>query len=151
MEIRSKKLKTRNLPEPREAIDKINAKPYIFIALFLIIGLYMFFTSSYLWGIFMIAIFLYYLIFVKNKILTEFYEEYIVFYNEKDDDECYIVFYNEVKSWSYEPGRFASDTVEMTFKNGKRVRFDCLSKHKMRRYMGEYVGEMEKKKSTALK
>ena len=151
MDIRSKKLKTRNLPEPREAIDQINAKPYVFIALFLFIGLYMFFMTSYLWGVFMIAIFLYYLVFVKNKILTEFYEDYIVFYNDKDEEECYIVFYNEIKSWSYEVGRFATDTVQITFKDGKRIAFDCLSKRKMKRYLNEHVGEMTKKKSTAVK
>ena len=151
MDIRSKKLKTRNLPEPREAIDQINAKPYVFLILFLFIGLYMFFTSNYLMGIFMMAIFLYYLIFIKNKVVTEFYEDYIVFYNEKEMEECYIVFYAEIKSWVYLPGRFDTDRVEITFKDGKRVAFDSLSKRKMKRYLDQRVGEMEKKKSTALK
>lgn len=151
MEINSKKLKVRNLPAEREVIDQINSKPYIFIIFFLVAGVYLICTKMYLFGFLLTALFLYNLIFIKNQIDTEFYMDYIVFYNKNDREECYILFYKDIKEWRYIRGRFDTDMLEVTFMDNKKVKFSSLSKGKMLKHMRDHAYKLEMKAKTNTK
>ena len=89
MNVRSKILKIRNLPTDGELIDHINAKPYLFILVCIAIGLALMFTRLYLIGIVITFMFLYYLLFVKDVTLIEFYDKYAIFYLNNGKDECF--------------------------------------------------------------
>lgn len=105
----------------------------------------MIFTKFYLFGILILALFLYNLFFIKNRIETEFYRDYVVFYNENDHEECYIVFYEDIRSWKYVPGRFDTDAIEVLFCDGKRVSFKSLSKGKMCKHFRDHAYKLEEK------
>lgn len=62
MNVKSKVLKIRNLPADGKKIDQINAKPYLVIIVFLLIGISLLFTRVYLIGIVITFLFLYYLL-----------------------------------------------------------------------------------------
>ena len=92
--------------------------------------------------------FLYYLIVNKNQKITEFYEDFVVFYNSKDESECYIVFWDEIKNWNYERGRFDTDRIHIQLKNNQRIVFLSLSRSKMKKYFQQKVGKLEERKSS---
>ncbi|MEG0423542.1 MAG: hypothetical protein RSA96_01635 [Erysipelotrichaceae bacterium] len=151
MEMKSKNLKVRNLPQDKEPVDKINSKPYAFIVVFLLMGTYMIITKYYFLGILIVAVFLYNLFFIKNRVNTEFYDDYVVFYNENDKEECFILFYDEIREWKYIRGRFDVDTLEVTFRDGKRIKFKSLSKGKMLKHFRDHAYRLEVKKEISKK
>ncbi len=147
VELKSKKLKVRNLPERDYKLGDIQSKPYGFIIFFLLLGIYIAYRSNLLFGILLIGIFLYYLLVNKNQVMTEFYEDFVVFYNERDPQECYIVFWDEIASWTYERGRFDTDRVHVSLKNGEKIVFRSLSPMKMKKYFHQKAGKAEVRKS----
>ena len=105
MRVRSKILKIRNLPKTGEKRGEIKTKPYGLLLTFLVIGIALLFTSYYVFGIVLVGLFLYYLLFIKNALLVEFFDTYAVFYLNNGKDECYVLFWNDVKDWQLEKAK----------------------------------------------
>lgn len=143
MHVRSNVLKTRNLPQNTKRLDVINSKPYLFILLFCVIGIFFLMYNCFLIGIAIMLIFGYQLLFVRNVVMTEFYEEYVVFYMDKKREECFLLFWNDVRSWAYIKKKYELDMIEVVLKNDQSVTFKCLSKRKLLKNFMIHVGDLQ--------
>lgn len=140
MNIRSKNLKIRNLPKGNRRLDQINSKPYVFLGLFLVLGVTLFLCRSYLLGSMFIILFFYNFCFIKNDILIEFYDEYVVFYHYNNrKDECFLLFWQDIEKWQYVHTKKDYDQIEVWLKNGKQVSIQCISQHKTLKYFKRYA------------
>ena len=139
MVVKSKVLKTRNLPVDGKLIDHCNAKPYLFILLAISIGALLLMTRFYLIGFVILCFFLYYLIFVKDVTLIEFYDKYAVFYFNNAENECFLLFWEDVEKWQVHSSRKDFDQVEVTLRNQQVVSLKCLERKKLERYLTTYT------------
>lgn len=148
MNVKSKILKIRNLPTDGKKIDQINAKPYSFIIVCLIAGISLMCTSLYLIGFIITFLFLYYLLFVKDVVLIEFYDQYAVFYLNNGKDECFLLFWEDVLRWSITSNRNDLDLLNIVLRNNECIALKCLSRKKVEKYFLRYVNHDPEKEIT---
>ena len=139
MNVKSKVLKIRNLPTGSKKVDEINAKPYLFLIVFLLIGIVLLFTDLYLIGIVISFLFLYCLLFIRNVTLVEFYEDYAVFYLNNGNEECFILFWEDITSWNIANSRFDLDVVNIELRNCQCISLKCVSVKKVKKYFSKYA------------
>lgn len=145
MNVKSKILKIRNLPTDGKKIDQINAKPYLFIIVCLIAGISLMCTNLYLIGIIITFMFLYYLLFVKDVVLIEFYDQYAVFYLNNGKDECFLLFWEDVQRWSITSNRNDLDLLNIVLRNNECIALKCLSRKKVEKYFLLYASHDQEK------
>lgn len=148
MNVKSKILKIRNLPTDGKKIDQINAKPYSFIIVCLIAGISLMCTSLYLIGFIITFLFLYYLLFVKDVVLIEFYDQYAVFYLNNGKEECFLLFWEDVLRWSITSNRNDLDLLNIVLRNNECIALKCLSRKKVEKYFLRYVNHDPEKEIT---
>lgn len=140
LNIRSKNLKIRNLPKGHKRLSQINSKPYLFLCLFLILGILLFIIKNYILSVLFLVLFIYNFCFVKNEVLAEFYDDYVIFYQiGKHKDECYLLFWDDVDTWKYVRTKKDYDELQLTLKDHKKVAIPCIGKHKTLRYFKRYI------------
>lgn len=145
MNVRSKILKIRNLPKGDKRIDHVHAKPYVFISICLAIGIGLLCTRFFLAGIIVTLIFLFYLIFVRDMILIEIYDQYAVFYFINEKDECFLLFWEDIEKWEVINSRTDLDVLNITLHNHEMISLKCLSKKKVIKYFVKYTNEEQQK------
>lgn len=148
MNVKSKILKIRNLPTDGKKIDQINVKPYSFIIVCLIAGISLMCTSLYLIGFIITFLFLYYLLFVKDVVLIEFYDQYAVFYLNNGKEECFLLFWEDVLRWSITSNRNDLDLLNIVLRNNECIALKCLSRKKVEKYFLRYVNHDPEKEIT---
>lgn len=148
MNVKSKILKIRNIPKGGNKIAQIKAKPYGFILLFLGLGIVLLWTRFYFLGIIISAVFLYYLLFVKDILLVEFYDAYAVFYLNNGNDECFLLFWEDIYHWDITSSRRDLDVLNIMLKNDQSYALKCLGKKKIVQYFNLYASETEKDSSS---
>ena len=141
--VKSKILKIRNLPKDGKRIDHVNAKPYLFIIVCLIVGVALLFTKIYFVGIVITLLFLYYFVFVRDVVLVEFYDQYAVFYLNNGKDECFLLFWEDVVKWEIINNRNDLDHLNIIMRNQESITLKCLSKKKVAKYFGQYTGNTD--------
>ena len=100
--MKSKELKTYNLPKDDLLISSIDAKPGFLFLLLSIFGiLLLFFESFRLYGVSILVITLITYLYLPKVTLMEFFQDYLVLYNRADNNTCVLVYYDEVVSWNY--------------------------------------------------
>ena len=146
MNVKSKILKTRNLPKDGKKLDSIGTKPYMIICICIVLGFFLLFTRFYLFGIVLVILFLYYLLFVKNVVLIEFYDQYAVFYLNNGNEECFLLFWNDILKWNISESRNELDELHIVLKNREHVDLKCLGKKKIKRWFSQFVDDEKTKK-----
>lgn len=103
--MRSKELKTYNLPSDDQLISQIDAKPSFVFYVLIVMGLVFFVYNHYNpYGLFVAIVALIALIYMPRVVLMEFYYNYMVLYNKANKSNCVLIYYDEVISWSYMRG-----------------------------------------------
>jgi len=103
--MRSKELKTYNLPSDDQLISQIDAKPSFVFYVLIVMGLVFFVYNHYNpYGLFVAIVALFALIYMPRVVLMEFYYNYMVLYNKANKSNCVLIYYDEVISWSYMRG-----------------------------------------------
>lgn len=145
MNMRTKELKTYNLPSDNALISEINAKPTWVFILFIIIGiLSIALRFSYLYGGFIIATGLICVIFMPRVTVMEFYHDYLVAYNRVDKSKCFIIYYNEVSSWYYSWSA-KKDYLCIELEDGSEEKIEAFSKTLFEAYMYKFLKDKHKK------
>lgn len=140
MNVRSKIIKIRNLPQGDRRIACINSKPFALLFALLIGGILLICTHNDLLGIIAVVFSLYYLCFTKNEKLAEFYENYAVFYHINDQkDACYLLYWCDIQTWQCHAHLNDYDEIEIAFHNEQRISLRCIGKHKIKRYFKRFV------------
>ncbi len=135
--MKSKELKTYNLPREQEIIHQLEVKPYAFLVTILIIGIaYIFYNGSI--ALVLMSMSLYALFFLPDRKLLIFTEEYMVMQNKAAKDDCIMIYYDEIISWQYIRSSKV-DTLVVELEDGTLEKIDCFSKRRVTKYMEEFA------------
>ena len=138
-DMKSKELKTHNLPVDIFPISKIDAKPDALFILLILLGLFSFtlhITSFY--GITIILTSLCVILFMPKVRLIEFFQEYLVMYNKADKNSCVLIYYDEIASWYY-TWSANRDYLYIELENGSVEKIEAFSKTLFEANMNRFV------------
>lgn len=144
--MKSKELKTYNLPDGNLIKSSINAKPtWLFILMILLglVALIMRMPLSY--SLTLIVVGVVSIVFMPKVTLMEFYDNYFVMYNRADKSSCVLIYYDEVVSWHYSWGP-TKDNLFIELENGTTEKINVFSKTIFETYMSKYMKDKRKKK-----
>ncbi len=140
MEMKSKRLKSIHLNSDRLIEDSIYSKPYLGLFSFFAFGLvFIFFTQYWILGLLISVFCIFGLIKVKNHCVTEFNDQYVLFYNEGNWEECNLIYWDEIHLWSYETGKVGLDIVKIELSDGHQMAFHSYSRKKIMKYFNQHV------------
>ena len=138
MLMKSKELKNYNLPENRAYNDAIEAKPMILLLFIMGIGFIMMLLKEYVVGISLFLFGAACLIFLPNRRIMEFYDDYMILYNKARKDECNIVYYDDVKSWEYKT-RVSMDELIIILNDDSIQKIDGYSRIEYENHLNKYL------------
>lgn len=143
--MKSKELKTYNLPNEVAPSSEINAKPSLLFLLLIIIGI----ISAILkfkpiYCITMIVVGLVCLCFMPKITLMEFYSDYFVMYNRADKSKCVLIYNDEVKQWYYSWSA-KKDYLVVELEDGTIEKIESFSKSIFETYMNKHLKDKHKK------
>ncbi len=126
--MKSKELKTYNLPEDSVLVAQIDAKPSSLFGVMVTLGFFLLLPSiPKIYGIVLILFSLCLLIYTPRVVLMEFYNDYLVVYNRADKTKCVLIYYEDVLSWYYSRGT-SRDYLYIELEEGKQERVEAFSK-----------------------
>lgn len=142
--MKSKKIKTRNLPQDRMVVRTVRLKP-----LGLCCGIFMAGVALLLLrprmmtlGIVIMLLGLFATFIMPDRILCEFSLKYMVIYNQRDTTQCMIIYYDELFSWEYEK-HGTSDLLVLTLKDGSVETQEMYSRASILSPMNSYAPNKE--------
>ena len=141
----SKALKKDNLPTDIKPEKQYDAKPIGFLVACFIFGSMLCFDLRYLsFGVFLISIAIFALVFLPSRVLIEFYKDYMIVYYKVNQEDCYLIYYDEVVSWTYIKGRM-KDYIYFELEEGETVRVASFSRNRIGSYLENCLTNREKK------
>lgn len=139
--MKSKELKTYNLPADDLLISRIDAKPNIIFLFLMMLGFLSFlFNIPSLYGIMMILTSILAMAYMPRVVLIEFYQDYLVLYNRADKKNCFLIYYEDVVSWHYKWGT-NRDYLYIDLKDGSTERLEAFSKTLFESSMNRFLKE----------
>lgn len=143
--MKSKELKTHNLPKDDLLISSIDAKPnYLFVIMFLLAILLLFYENYRIYGLVTLFIAIASYLYFPKVVLMEFYQDYLVLYNRADNNTCVLIYYDEVISWNYNWSA-NRDYLNIELQNGENERIEAFSKTIFETSMNRFLKEKKKK------
>lgn len=143
--MKSKELKTYNIPNDGAILTEINAKPtWLFVALIVLGIVALAIRINPIYGITMIIVGFVCICFMPRVTLMEFYYDYLVMYNRADRTSCVIIYYSEVVSWYYSWGA-TKDYLVIELEDGTKEKIEAFSKTIFEAFMSRYLKEKHKK------
>lgn len=136
--MKSKELKNYNLPENRTYNEAIEAKPMALLLIIMAIGFGLMLIKQYIVGISLFLFGAACLIFLPNRRIIEFYDDYMILYNKARKDECNVVYYDDVKSWEYKT-RVSMDELVITLNDDTIQKVDAFSKIEFESDLNKYL------------
>ena len=145
MVMKSKELKSYNLPTDDEQLSELNAKPTALFMLFIVLGISLIFMKLPIAnGIILIIIGAVGICFMPRVTLIRFFRNYLVMYNRADKNKCILIYYNEVKSWYYSWSA-KKDKLIIELEDGTIESIEAFSKTIFEAYMYKHLREKHKK------
>ena len=146
--MKSKELKTYNLPEDRVLLAAIDAKPEWMIFAFFVLGVFLIVYQRYIAGSSFFGIAICATFFLPNRVLVEFYSDFLVIFNHANKNTCEIIYYDDVVNWSYVYG-ITYDTLDIKLIDDSVHSIDAYSKVLFENLMNRFLKDKkEKKKKT---
>lgn len=142
--MKSKELKTHNLPSDEVLISTIDAKPYFLFVILIILGIISYlFSISIFYGTLLIIVSIVVLLFTPKITLMEFYQNFLVMYNKADKNSCVLIYYDEVVSWYYTKST-NHDYLYIELQDGNTERIETFSKTVFESNMNRFLKDKKK-------
>lgn len=126
--MKSKELKTYNLPTNSYFITEINAKPTLLFLFLILVGIIsLLFNWSLVYGITLILVGMVGICFMPRVVMMEFYNDFLVLYNKADKNTCELIYYDEVDSWHY-TWSTTKDYLKIKMIDGSEEKIEAFSK-----------------------
>ncbi len=137
--MKSKELKTHNLPADVLPVSTIDAKPDWLFVLIMLIGFFSFtWDLSPFYGATLILTSLCVLLFMPKVHLMEFFSDYLVMFNKADKSSCVLIYYDEISSWYY-TWSANRDYLYIELENGSTEKIEAFSKTLFEANMNRFV------------
>ena len=140
----SKELKRYNLPEDRQLLGVIDAKPSLILFIIFLVGLFLLVIRQYVLGTIVIAVATLSFVLLPSRVLIEFYYDYLVFYTHPDKNDCEMIFYDEVVKWRYIFG-MTYDYVELILVDDSTHVVDAYSRTEFESYLNHFMKDKKDK------
>lgn len=143
--MRSKELKTYNLPMDNPIIAQIDAKPVFIFYLIILFGMVLYiYDRSNPYGLFLSLLAIVSLMYTPRVLLMEFYSDYLVLYNKADKSNCVLIYYDEVASWNYVRGA-NRDFLIIEMEDGSEEIIEGFSRQIFESNMNRFMRDKRKK------
>lgn len=143
--MRSKHLKSYNIPSDQMSLSYIDAKPnFIFLILFVVGAILLVNRNNYLYGTVILLSSIIGGFFLPRTILMVFYQDYLIMYNRADKDYCALLYYDEIVSWSYIRNR-KNEYLSVELIDGSNETINGFSKTIFERNMKRFLKDKQKK------
>ncbi len=143
--MKSKELKTYNLPKEDVLISEIDAKPQaLFLFLILIGVLSLLFRAPTAYGVTTILFSLVAMAYMPKVEIIGFYQDYLILYNRADRNNCFLVYYDEVSSWYYSWSA-SRDYLYIEMEDGTTEKIEAFSKTLFESHMNRVLKEKHRK------
>lgn len=143
--MKSKELKTYNLPKDDMVVAQIDAKPNSLFIFVILIGVLSFmFKLPIAYGVTMIIVSLCAIAYMPRVVLMEFYQDYLVLYNRADKNNCVLIYYDEVSSWYYSWSA-NRDYLYIELENGNVEKIEAFSKTIFESTMNRFMRDKRRK------
>ena len=142
--MKSKVLKIRNLPENMQILNEVKVKPIgTLIFLLLVSGLFIFSGSTVaVLGVVLLAVSIYALLVMPDRVLMQFTEEFVVLYNRKSRDECMLIYWDEILRWQYQKHN-NEDMLVLDLIDGQTEAIECFNRNRTVSYFKVYAKDKE--------
>ena len=132
--------------EPFKILARISRKPYASFITLLIISGYLFVVSES--KVFPIALAfgcLFMIFVVKDRIILDAADRFLIIYDIKNKDLCTIIYLSEIENWEY---IFKSSTEEVIFylDDGTQIRCPLVMTRRLMRYLRDKMEHKEIKR-----
>ena len=142
--MKSKELKTYNLPSDDILISSIDAKPYFLFVILIILGIISYlFSISLFYGTILIIMSIMVLLFTPKVTLMEFFQNYLIMFNKADKNSCILIYYDEVVSWYYTKSA-NHDYLYIELQDGSTERIETFSKTLFESNMNRFLKDKKK-------
>ena len=143
--MKSKELKTYNLPKEDVLISEIDAKPQALFLFLILIGVLSFlFRVPTAYGVTTILFSLVAMIYMPKVEIIGFYQDYLILYNRADRNNCFLVYYDEVSSWYYSWSA-SRDYLCIEMEDGTTEKIEAFSKTLFESHMNRVLKEKHRK------
>ena len=128
--MRSKVLKTRNVPKNVAVIKRVTLKPIFLLSIPIVISAaILVFTSITILGISLLGLTSFFFFILPNHVLIEFTEEFLVLYNRKSKDECTLIYWDEIMNYEYQSNTTGADILSITLIDNTVYTSECFSRN----------------------
>lgn len=140
MEHKSHRIRTANLPGGKQ-VYLSTKRPLSFIIIALLISLMVFLMKYlYLSVLMLIVAIIFYIVFLRKQISG--YENFMVIYNQMNEDYCDIIYFSEISYWEYRiTGK--GDRIVLYLNDGERYRIENGVNNSTHSYLHKYLGDKE--------
>lgn len=143
--MKSKAIKSYNLPSDRDIEYTIDAKPYTLIVILTMIGFALsILNKSTIMGFVMILVGAFATIFLPKRILLEFCKDYVVLYNKANHYDCYLIYYYEIVSWTYIK-KVHNDELLFELEDGSTQSIESFGPYKIEKLLDYYAPSKKKR------
>ena len=142
--MKTKELKSYNLMSNRSYNEILDAKPYALLYSLFFLGIIIVLFSEYIFGVAIIFFSAACIIFLPQRVLMEFYDEYMIVYNKASKDDCVLIYYEDVSSWYYKFNVY-QDTLEIHLVDDSIQKIPGYSKTVYESIMNKYLKDKKKK------
>lgn len=78
------------------------------------------------------------LVFLPDRVLCEFSNDWMALYNQHNKQECMMIYYEDIVSWQYE-WHSSVDSLIICMIDGTTEALDVYSKRRLEKIMNEHV------------
>ncbi len=143
--MKSKQLKSYNIPTNDPFMDAIDAKPVGLMIIAIFFGALLLVTgASRIFGFTLILFATFCLLFLPQDILVYFFREYLILYNKADRSKCSLIYYDEVSSWYYSWSA-AKDYLYIELIDGSVEKIEAFSRGMFEFKMRMFLKDKQKK------
>ena len=142
--MKSKELKSYNLPEDRVLIGIIDAKPTGLILGILLIGAILTAMKVFISGIMLMGVAAIAFYFLPKRVLIEFYSDFMVLRNHANFNDCDVIYYEDVVKWRYHTG-LSYDSLDITLVDDSVHSIDGYSKITYETFMNKFLKDKKDK------
>jgi hypothetical protein len=137
-------IKIENLPKDSILLKKIYIKPYTAIYIILAAGILLAVTRTSAWilGVLMIALSLFALFFVNDRVQMEIYDDYAVIYPDSKSDECTLFHWSEAAEWGIKH-EASGDYLTVRLKDGSIIRSSINNSSAVYRALNKKMPKLE--------
>ena len=142
--MKTRELKSYNLMSNRSYNEALDAKPYVLLYILFFFGIGLVLFSEYVFGVAVIFFSASCILFLPQRVLIEFYDEYMIAYNKASKDDCALIYYEDVTSWYYRFNVY-QDTLEICLVDGTIQKIPGYSKTVYESILNKYLKDKRKK------